>query len=351
MFQRILVPLDGSARAERALPVAARIARACGASIILLRVATTPLSDRGHKIGPFPLTQAVVEADIDAAASYLTALTASDDLNLEGIGVKTRVVPGHAASTILDVSREEQVDLIVMCSHGETGFKRWLVGSVAQKVAQHCPVPVFILREDSPLPLSSYPDRLHPLRPLMGIVALDGSASAEAVLAPAASLVAALAAPARGTLLLTRLVTQPEPHAEHAHQEKSAPRMMEQELEEASMYLGGVAQRLRTGPLAALDLTIVWTVAMSTDRAGSLIRLAEHGEDDEGMHPFGSCDLIAIAACGREGVQHFAIGSVAWRLLGATKLPLLITHSACIGVDKQQPTEDGLAEAENFVTK
>ncbi len=44
MFQRILVPLDGSARAERALPVAARIARACGASIILLRVATTPLA-------------------------------------------------------------------------------------------------------------------------------------------------------------------------------------------------------------------------------------------------------------------------------------------------------------------
>lgn len=47
MFQRIVVPLDGSTRAERAIPVAARIARASRAAIILLRVATTPLDDGG----------------------------------------------------------------------------------------------------------------------------------------------------------------------------------------------------------------------------------------------------------------------------------------------------------------
>ena len=341
MFQRILVPLDGSSRAECALPVAARIARASGASIILLRVATTPLDEGTHQTHRLPLTRTVVEADIDAATAYLTTLTASDDVDLDGIGIKTVVAPGHAASAFLDVAREEQVDLIVMCGHQETGFKRWFASSVAQNVAQHCPIPVFILREDSPLPLSSYPDRLHPLRPLIGLVALDGSEFAEAALAPAASLVAALAAPARGTLLLTRVVTPPTLDPEHVHREYSSPCMIEQETEDAKLYLGSVAQGLRTGPLGDLNLTIVWSVVVSPDVTGSLIEAATYGEDGEGMRTFGSSDLIAIATHGRAGLQRLTMGSVTCHLLGATKLPLLIVHSTSAGADKDQPPLSG----------
>lgn len=348
MFQRILVPLDGSPRAERALPVAARIARASRASIILLRVATTPLDDGSHPTHRLPLTRTVVEADIDAATAYLTALTASDEIDLDGIGIKTEVAPGHAASAILDVAREEQVDLIVMCGHQETGFKRWFASSVAQNVARQSPIPVFILREDSPLPLSSYPDRLHPLRPLMGLVALDGSEFAEGALAPAASLVAALAAPARGTLLLTRVVTPPPLDPAHVHWEHGSLHTVEQEMEDAKLYLGRVAQDLRNGPLAELNLTIVWSVAVSTDVAGSLIVAAAYGEDDQGMRTFGSSGLIAIATHGRAGLQRLAIGSVTWDLSCATKLPLLIVHCASAGADKQAPIEDGLTKAEKY---
>ena len=100
MFQRILIPLDGSTRAERAIPVAVRIARASGAAIILLRVAATPLDEKGHRPGFFPLTRAVTEADIDAAAAYLTALTTSNDFN------------------------------IALATHGRAGLQRLELGSV-----------------------------------------------------------------------------------------------------------------------------------------------------------------------------------------------------------------------------
>lgn len=348
MFHRILVPLDGSARAERVIPVAARIARASGrSSIILLRVATTPLDEGSHQTHRLPLTRKVVEADIDAATAYLMALTASGDIDLDGIGIKTEVAPGHAASVILDVAREEQVDLIVMCSHEATGFKRWFTDSAAQKVAQHSTIPVFILHEDSPLLLSSYLDRLHLLRPLMGLVALDGSEFAEAVLAPAASLVAALAAPARGTFQLTRIVTPPPLDPAHVHWEHGSLHTVEQEVEDAKLYLGRVAQGLRNGPLADLNLTIVWSAAVSTDVVGSLI-VAAYGEDDQAMRSFGSSDLIAITTHGRAGLQRLAMGSVTWDLSRATKLPLLIVHSAFTEVDRRPPTEDGLTRAEKY---
>ncbi|HJT59670.1 MAG TPA: universal stress protein [Ktedonobacteraceae bacterium] len=347
MFQRILIPLDGSTRAERAIPVAARIARASGAAIILLRVAATPLDEKGHRPGFFPLTRAVTEADIDAAAAYLTALTTSNDFNLEGFGVKTRVVPGHAAPAILDVAGEEQADLIVMCGHSETGLKRWFVDSIAQDVAQHSPVPVLFLGEDSPLPLSSYPDHLHPLRPLMGLVALDGSAFAEAALEPTAALVDSLAAPARGTLLLTRVVPLPEPRIDHIHHEYHVPGIMEQEIEEAKMYLGSLAQRLRSGPLARLNLTIVWSLSISRDVVGSLIEYAESGKDADGMFAYGSSDVIALATHGRAGLQRLALGSVSWHLLEATNRPLLVVHPLTTESEKQLTAEAGQSEALN----
>lgn len=96
-----------------------------------------------------------------------------------------------------------------MCHHGETGFKRWALGRMAQKVARHSSVPVFLLREGDPEPLELHTDATHPLRAL---VALDGSSLAEAILIPAAHLVATLASPAQGALHLTRVVQLPTAH-------------------------------------------------------------------------------------------------------------------------------------------
>ena len=137
MFKRIIVPLDGSIRAERAIPVAARIARASEGSIILLRVITIPL-EIGSQIIPlsgYSSSSSTLDNDINTTMTYLAAIARRDEL--EGIGLKMKVLTGSAAQKIQDVIEEEQADLVVMCSHGDTGIKRFMLGSVAQKVARH----------------------------------------------------------------------------------------------------------------------------------------------------------------------------------------------------------------------
>jgi nucleotide-binding universal stress UspA family protein len=325
MFRRLLLPLDGSKRAERAIPVAARIAHASGGSLMLLRAAGTHIEFGTYITEPSVLIQEAFETDLTRAVDYLARIKASGDL--AGIETTVAVRSGEAAQTILDVAQTQHVDLIVMCSHGETGFKRWVLGSVAQQVARHSPLPVLILSEYGPPPTSSFPDPTRPLRAVMGLVALDGSAGAEAALEPAAKLVAALAAPARGILRLTRVVNLfAHEHGRGSH-ERVHPLLKEEILSAAKTYLSRVADRLQSGPLADLKLTIVCSVAMGRDVASALLSVAETGKDAEGTTMLGSCDLMAMATHGRGGLQRLALGSVTERVLGATRRPLLVVRT------------------------
>jgi nucleotide-binding universal stress UspA family protein len=125
---------------------------------------------------------------------------------LEGISTRIAVFSGPVAPTLLDVARDEHIDLIVMSSHGYSGFKRWALGSITQKIIRHSPIPVLLLGKQG-YKLSGLSQKVpHTVRAL---VALDGSPFAETALHPAAALVAALSTPARGELHLTQLVQLP----------------------------------------------------------------------------------------------------------------------------------------------
>ncbi len=329
MYQRMLLPLDGSKRAERAIPVAVRIARASGGSLILLRAVSMQIEFGTYITEPSVLIQEALELDLTRAIDYLARIKASREL--AGIEATVEVRSGGVAQTILDVAQAQHVDLIVMCSHGDTGFKRWVLGSVAQQLARYSPLPVLVLSENGLMPTSSFPDPTRPLRALMGLVALDGSVGAEAVLEPAAKLVAALAAPTRGILRLTRVVDLPANEHERSSHERIDPLMKEEVLCDANTYLSDVADRLRSGPLAELKLTIVCSVAMGKDVASALLSVAETGKDAEGTAMLGSCDLMAMATHGRGGLQRLALGSVTEHVLGSTKRPLLVVHTRPFG--------------------
>jgi len=330
MFKRIIVPLDGSNKAERAIPVAARIARASKGSIIFLQVVTVPLEIGSQVIPLSGYSSTTLDNDINTATNYLAAIARRAEL--DGIGLKMKVLTGTAAQKIQDVVEEEQADLVVMCSHGDTGIKRFMVGSVAQKVARHSTVPVFVLRQDGSMPLSSYPDHLHPIRAVMAVVALDGSALAEAALMPAASLVMALAAPARGSLQLTRVVKLPVKVSEsgeqgdHSYPDSLNLHTKDEAIREAKTYLGNLVDYLRQGPLKDADLTLTWSVALGKDVAKTLIKVAETGEDTEGSDVFGGGDLMVLATHGRGGPERWMLGSVTEQILGATRLPMLIVR-------------------------
>lgn len=334
MFHHILVPLDGSRRAEQALPGAARLAHASGGTLTLLKV-VTPLFEIDIK--PVRLTKHTdlpLDADIAQANKYLAGVASSDDL--KGTELRTDVMTGAPASIILLFAQLQHVDLIAMCSHGFTGFKRWRLGSVAQNVARHSPVPVLILREGGSMLTAQREDTTRPLRVL---VALDGSPLAEAALLPAAHLCASLAAPARGTLHLIRVL--PLPALEDESQQEMLLAERKQAEAHATAYLDTIKQRLREGDLAQLDLMVTSSVAVHTDVADTLIRVAEHGEFIRDIEGFTGCDAIVMATHGRSGPQRWAMGSITERVLGATRLPLLIVRSHRPPVEVQA----GAAEA------
>jgi nucleotide-binding universal stress UspA family protein len=142
MLKRVLVPLDGSARAEQALPVAARLAQTIGGTVVLLRVVTIPNEFVAYVTLEPVATQNVVNATLEEARNYLESLTGSESLH--GVHAETEILLGQAAATILSLVDSHHIDLILLCSHGYTGMTRWILGSVAEKVSQLASVPVLV---------------------------------------------------------------------------------------------------------------------------------------------------------------------------------------------------------------
>lgn len=309
MLQRILVPLDGSQLAEQAIPVAARLARAVAGEVVLAYVVCPPRAS---------LYDDLTEMEVKEARNYLETLRSRKELS----GVRTEVSISfaifHPATGLLSLIEAQQIDLVVMCSHGYTGFKLWALGSVAEKVVRSSPVPVLLLRQGGPVPTGTQAEVVGPVRAL---VPLDGSILAKAALAPAAQIVSALATPGKGVLHLTRVVVCP-------HAEQLERREREAVMHKAKRYLSQTVQHVREGlvapSIASLHLTFTWSVALDEDVASGILRVAESGEDAEGGSASARCDLIAMATHGYTGWQHLAVGSVTERVLHSTRLPLLI---------------------------
>ena len=95
-------------------------------------------------------------------------------------------------------------------------------------------------------------------------------------------------------------------------------------------------QRFQRGDLAHLNLQVTASFAFGTDVAEVLIELAEDGEYLEDDEEVDGCDLIAMATHGRSGPERWAMGSVSERILGATRLPLLIVRPKKTGTNYQE---------------
>jgi nucleotide-binding universal stress UspA family protein len=155
-YRGILVPLDGSERAETALPHAVALARRFAARVVLYRAVEPPgpIVPPGV-VGPAPAlpmepppmldTVQLAEEARALAGEYLDAQAGA----LKRLGVPVTAVVGEAgdvAEQILETARGEEIDLIVMSTHGRTGLDRLLFGSVAENVVRHSPVPVLLIR-------------------------------------------------------------------------------------------------------------------------------------------------------------------------------------------------------------
>src|SRR6266567_4247208 len=163
MFKHILVPLDGSPRAETVLPVASQLAHASHGMLTLLHAVSTTSDALSYGFARPYLAHDNYDDELARGKSYL------DDVlqrytYLGDIPVKKQAAVGNA------------IDLVVMSSHGYTGVKRWMMGSVAEKVTRHASVPVLILRDEEPL----YSDMHHEgFCVVQAVVPLDNSARSQ----------------------------------------------------------------------------------------------------------------------------------------------------------------------------
>ena len=141
-YKRILVCLDGSALAETALPHAQMLASDEDAEVILLRVSTNPAAEFSFS-DPSIANHIVEEMEAETLA-YMQSARAK----LQRAGVRTSFLirQGTIAETILQIAMECKADVIAMSTHGRSGVKRWLLGSVADRVVTHSDIPVLLIR-------------------------------------------------------------------------------------------------------------------------------------------------------------------------------------------------------------
>lgn len=142
-IRKVLVPLDGSNLAERALAPGRQLAAAMGAELHLLRVTTS-----AHQLMETPAMKEVFDEIEDNelldAETYLESKR--PDVDVGDVVMVVKSVNGTVAATIVDYTAEQQIEMIVMSSHGRTGLQRWVYGSVAEMVLRSACCATMIIR-------------------------------------------------------------------------------------------------------------------------------------------------------------------------------------------------------------
>jgi nucleotide-binding universal stress UspA family protein len=301
MFKKLLVPLDRSALAEEALGPAGAIARASHAAVDVVLV-HQPLPFAGWNDTPWNADQAT---DEDA---YLES-TVAELISGASIPATHAILRGDPVEAICLRAQDVAADLIVMTSHGRTGFSRAWVGSVADGVVRRSAAPVLML---PPATQKSTRIALHGLFKRV-LVPLDGSTLAAEALAPASAL--AKCSDAHVDLLR---VVQPVPlplsdagvpfsYASWIPDDAAT----RQVADHARLQLSNVALRLseETGLEVNAHVVVAATVAKAIldFAAGNAV------------------DVIAMSTRGR-GASRLVIGSVADKLLRGSGLPIMLRH-------------------------
>jgi nucleotide-binding universal stress UspA family protein len=144
VYNKILITTDFSELAESAFKYAVDFARQSGAKLLLLSV-VEPRAVLPHEAAYIPSLMVAEEAS-SQLSSTLSALnnTIKESGLFQGLEVIPKVEFGHPHQTIIDVSKSEKCDLIVMASHGRSGFQHFVMGSVAEKVIRAAQCPVLI---------------------------------------------------------------------------------------------------------------------------------------------------------------------------------------------------------------
>ena len=285
MYEKILVPLDGSELAERALPYVAELAKRLGSEAILLTVATP--GDPSERI----------------LRSYLQRRV--DELRSLGARASLAVVPGDAAKVILDFANTNAIDLIVVSAHGRGGPGVWPMGSIANKVLQRSRIPMILVKGESPETVMAEKG----LRRIL--LLLDGSQFAEAVIPYAQVL-----AQAMGSEVTLLQVVEPvqlpriKGYAAGFDEKKYEKELTTRAERKAKRYLSQKGSALEG---EGIKVTTVSLLGKPSDI------ILQYAEDKP-------ASLIALATHGMSGIAKWAYGSVASKIIEASSKPVFLVR-------------------------
>jgi nucleotide-binding universal stress UspA family protein len=322
MFQRIMVPVDGTVFAEGAVATAASLAAQHGAELHLVFVKAA-----GDVDGSPP---AAAGDEVEYRDHRLQAI-ANTVRATHGVDVTVAAPRGPIIEALRGYAVRIKADLIVMATHGWTGLHRAVVGSFADALIHAVHVPVLLLRgtEEGGTPVPSF-------RRIM--VALDGSAEAEAALFAAC----AIAKSAHSTLVLAQVVV-PVPTAVNlgvtAGVVLTDGVATQHLVDEAASYLENAASEIRRRDGIEVDVVVDLGMAVTSMAvaARSIARLVQERQ----------IDLVVLTTRERRG-SRLLLRSVADRVLDDTGCALLLCHKGFDGVEANEPSlQDAIDEMVN----
>ena len=303
MYKKILVPLDGSQLAEKVLPYAIQLTSRFQAETVLLHVfgAGEPQS-KG-------MSKAYIEHTAEKIREQLLEIAPKSKLSAGKVPIliKSEVITGDVASSILKYAEESKIDLIIMSKHGHSGIGHWLMGSVAHKVFSVSRIPVLIIHPANTdnIEQSGWPRNV--------LVPLDGSKMSETVLSHVEDLF--VKGQSAGEVTLFRVGEPPDllgdypqaimqlTWAEHVKKAKLAAK------EASLVYLGEKQKQLE-----AKGIKVNIEVVLGENAIPAITRYIRE-------HP---CDLVAMTTHGHSRISVWPYGHVADRIIQVNIKPLLL---------------------------
>jgi nucleotide-binding universal stress UspA family protein len=293
MFRSILVPLDGSAFAEHALPLAISLARRASATLHLVQVHVPVLAIDSFNLLDDALNGTLLERE----RVYLDDITRRVRERAP-VPVRSSLPTGNVADELIEAARQNVADLIVMTTHGRGALSRFWLGSVADEIVRRGPAPVLLVRPpEGPVDITVEP----PVRRVL--VPLDGSPLAERVLLPTVEMAKLL-----GAEFSLIEVVPPVPILGYDLGGYAAAgtdlAVVEQMEATAHTYMNRVTEWLRARAFSASGRVVI-----DEQPAPAILEEARTT----------GCDLIALETHGRRGLSRMLLGSVADKVVrGAT---------------------------------
>lgn len=301
MYQKILIPLDGSKTAERVLPYARTLAKKLKVPVELMAV--IDIAEMAMHVSPerARFLDTLVEEGVRSSQDYLKSIANS----FTGLTVTCTVDKGRAGDAIIESAAKSKATLIAMSTHGRSGMSRWLLGSVTEKVLRGTSNPLLLIRAEE----GSTAEGDAMLKTV--IVPLDGSDLAESVL----PVVTGLAKTLNLEVVLLRAYNIPASTYAGAEDYYAVnyEQIREEIKKEAQGYLDRKAEELKKQGVKAVSCVLPEGYA-----ADEIIALGRKTPDN----------LVAMCTHGRSGVKRWVLGSVTEKVVRHTGDPIMIVRAS-----------------------